>query len=424
MLTVNYNKIPPWGSGSARKIIDALGGADYVLAVGGCVRDWLTDYPVKDIDFATKHFPKKSFQILKNKGFDVKPIGIEHGTIAVLVNNINFQITSLRKDIATDGRHALVEFGGDWIEDANRRDFTLNALYADEQGTVYDPLGKGFKDLEDKKLCFIGDSKKRIKEDYLRIIRYFRFLSRFSENIDEGSIISCVEEARNICLLSGERIFSEISKILLNKNGLYAFKEMQSKDLLKYIFTKQGNYSLYIEDEILESFFKHVSIKYHSKKKFIILISFLLRQNGKHFLNEKIIYSISDKFHFSKNDTKLLFRNIEWIKNISHISVRDIQLLWLDYGKNEVEDLKLILKILNFEKFNTLREAFDNKPPIFPCSGKDAKRVGFTEGDELGAVLKTVRQWWLENDCTASHEECMVQFEKKFKAMKPKVVET
>ena len=110
---------------------------------------------------------------------------------------------------------------------------------------------------------------------------------------------------------------------------------MQSKDLLKYIFTKQGNYSLYIEDEILESLFKHVSIKYHSKKKFIILISFLLRQNGKHFLNEKVIYSISDKFHFSKNDTKLLFRNIEWIKNISHISVRDIQLLWLDYGKNE-----------------------------------------------------------------------------------------
>ena len=424
MLTVNYNRLPPWGSGNARKIIDALGGADYVLAVGGCVRDWLTDHPVKDIDFATKHFPKKSFQILKNKGFDVKPIGIEHGTIAVLVNNINFQITSLRKDILTDGRHALVKFGGDWVEDANRRDFTLNALYADEQGTVYDPLGKGFKDLEDKKLCFIGDPKKRIKEDYLRIIRYFRFLSRFSENIDESSISSCIKEARKICLLSGERISSEISKILVNKNGLYAFKEMQRQDLLKYIFTKRGNYSLYIEDKILESFFKHVSIKHHSKKKLIILISLLLKQNSKQFLSEKIIYSISDKFHFSKNDTKLLFRNIGWIKNINLISVKDIQLLWLDYGKNEVEDLKLILKILNFKKFNTFREAFDKKPPLFPCSGQDAKRIGFAEGDELGAVLKTVREWWLENDCTASHEECMAQLEKKFKAMKPKGAET
>ena len=419
MLTVNLNTTPPWGSGSARKIIDALGGADSVMAVGGCVRDWLSDYPVKDIDFATKHFPKKCFQILKDKGFNVKPISIEHGTIAVFINNSAFEITSLRKDIFTDGRHASVKFGGDWTEDANRRDFTLNALYADEQGTIYDPLGKGFRDLEDHKLCFIGDPRKRIEEDYLRILRYFRFLSRFSENIDDKSLELCVLKAKNITRLSGERVFSELSKILSNKNAEYVFKVLQKHDLLKYLFTQQKIYNLYFKEKFLKSFFKYISKKHILKNKFMVFISFLFNDEVEN-ISKEIIDSISERFHFSSSDKKILLRNLEWIKNKNKISSLDIKTIWLDYGREEIEDLKLILKILSFDKYEVLRCSLENKPPSFPCSGKDAKKAGFTEGNEIGVVLKIIRQWWLENDCTPSHEDCMAQLQKYFKAKKRK----
>ena len=158
--------------------------------IGGCVRDWITGFPVKDIDFATKHPPIKCSELLEKKGFKVKPVGIEHGTIKVILKGKIFEITTLRKDIITDGRHAVVKFGKDWYGDACRRDFTLNALYGDDQGTIYDPLNKGFKDLQEGKLCFIGNPQKRIKEDFLRIIRYFRFLSRISKNIHEDLRIS------------------------------------------------------------------------------------------------------------------------------------------------------------------------------------------------------------------------------------------
>ena len=188
MLSVNLNRTPPWSSGVPLEILKALGGADKTLIVGGAVRDWLCDEPIGDIDFATKLLPNESIQILLDSGFNVKPTGIDHGTITVYSDNNSYEITSLRKDILTDGRHAKVLFGGTWEEDANRRDFTVNALYSDEYGRILDFTGQGFKDLENKTLRFIGNPIQRIKEDYLRLLRYFRFLSRFLDNIDNESM--------------------------------------------------------------------------------------------------------------------------------------------------------------------------------------------------------------------------------------------
>ena len=166
MLSVNLNREPPWSSGVPLKILKALGGSDKTLIVGGAVRDWLCDDPVEDIDFATKLLPKDAMKILADCGFNVKPTGMEHGTITVYEDNKSYEITSLRKDILTDGRHAKVLFGGTWLDDASRRDFTINALYSDEYGSILDVTGEGFKDLENRKLRFIGEPVKRIKEDY------------------------------------------------------------------------------------------------------------------------------------------------------------------------------------------------------------------------------------------------------------------
>src|SRR5210317_2202057 len=220
MLSVNLNRNPPWSSGVPLKILQTLGGSDKTMIVGGAVRDWLSDEPVDDIDFATKLLPEEAMKILLDSGFNVKPTGIEHGTITVFKDNKSYEITSLRKDILTDGRHAKVVFGGTWEEDANRRDFTINALYSDEYGSILDFTGKGFKDLENKKLRYIGEPSKRIKEDYLRLIRYFRFLSRYLDNIDKASMDASILLAKNLNLLSAERLLLEFNKILLSKNAI------------------------------------------------------------------------------------------------------------------------------------------------------------------------------------------------------------
>ena len=163
MLSVNLNRETPWSTGTPYNILKVLGGSDKTMIVGGAVRDWLNEEPVKDIDFATKLLPKEAMQALLDSGFNVKSTGIEHGTITVYSDNKSYEITSLRKDILTDGRHAEVVFGGTWEDDANRRDFTVNALYADEYGTILDVTGEGFRDLENKKLKFIGSPEDMLK---------------------------------------------------------------------------------------------------------------------------------------------------------------------------------------------------------------------------------------------------------------------
>ena len=155
--------------------------------VGGYVRNYLRNIETKDIDIATKLIPDEVISLLSKAGIKTVPTGLSHGTISAFINDQTFEITTLRKDTNYDGRHADIEFTDDWVVDASRRDFTINALYADEFGNIMDPTGLGYKDLEEKKIRFIGHAEERIKEDYLRILRYYRFLTKFSSNIDKAS---------------------------------------------------------------------------------------------------------------------------------------------------------------------------------------------------------------------------------------------
>ena len=152
-----------------------------VRYVGGCVRKIINNEKVDDIDLATNIEPTKVKEALENKNLKFFETGIEHGTITALIENNKFEITSLRSDIKTDGRHAVIEFTTDWIKDAERRDFTINSIYADINGNLFDPFD-GKKDLENGLIKFIGEPEQRIKEDYLRILRYFRFFALYSKN--------------------------------------------------------------------------------------------------------------------------------------------------------------------------------------------------------------------------------------------------
>ena len=409
MLNVNLNISPPWSSGVAFDIMMALGGSDKTMIVGGAVRDWLSNVPVNDMDFASKLLPEESMKILIKAGYNVKPIGIEHGTITVYKNGKTYEITSLRKDVLTDGRHAKVIFGGSWEDDAYRRDFTVNALYSDEYGSVLDPTGQGFKDLESKTLRFIGQPHKRIKEDYLRIVRYFRFLSNYSNNIDKNSIDACIKYSKNLNIISGERILIELEKIFLEKNAINVIEVLISNNVMNSIYTGSLIDSFYLNKSFLKKlipvFYLNRDRKYYS---FILYTSFIIAlQKNKKIDGSKVITSIIKKFHLSNNNKILLKRNIAWISKKESITKTLITNLWLDHGELFISDLKDILSIIDNKKVKILLPSFNNSPPVFPVSGKDLKKLGFSEGKEMGTGLKLIRDWWINNDCLPDKLECL-----------------
>ena len=202
------------------ELMTALGGkAGMVRFVGGAVRDTLLGLPVKDIDCATRHPPEASSQLIKAAGFKVIPTGITHGTVTALLPSGHVEVTTLRRDIATDGRHAVVAFTDEWREDAARRDFTINALSADPlSGEVHDYFG-GLADLEAGLVRFIGNPLQRIAEDHLRILRLFRFHERFGRGApDKDALAACIARANDLMALSRERIADELIKLLGGHN--------------------------------------------------------------------------------------------------------------------------------------------------------------------------------------------------------------
>ena len=185
------------------------------LAVGGAVRDSLLGLPVSDVDLATPLIPQNVIERLQAVGIKAIPTGIDHGTITAVAGGQNYEITSFRRDVSTDGRRAIVAFSADWAEDAKRRDFTINALYADiVSGEIFDSVG-GLADLEKRHVRFIGNASERIAEDHLRILRYFRFLARFGESrADEAALSACAAARGSLKSLSRERIASELTRLL------------------------------------------------------------------------------------------------------------------------------------------------------------------------------------------------------------------
>ena len=191
-------------------------GGQKAFFVGGCVRNALMGVPVSDIDVATDALPETVTSIAKAAGLKVVPTGIEHGTVTVIAQGRPHEVTTFRKDIQTDGRRAIVAFSTDLAEDAARRDFTMNALYADASGTVHDPLG-GLPDLVARRVRFVGDAAERIREDYLRILRFFRFHAHFGDperGIDAEALAACAANSDGLDTLSRERIGAEIRKLL------------------------------------------------------------------------------------------------------------------------------------------------------------------------------------------------------------------
>lgn len=200
---------------------------------GGAVRNGLLGCPVTEVDFATTAKPADIVRLAEGAGIKTVPTGISHGTVTMIVNKEAFEVTSLRRDIATDGRHAVVAFGEDWTEDAKRRDFTINALFADASGKVHDPLGQGIADLRARRVRFIGAPEARIREDYLRILRFFRFSATYAQgDFDPEGVAASIREREGLFRLSRERVRSELFRILVAPRAKEAVCIMDESGIL------------------------------------------------------------------------------------------------------------------------------------------------------------------------------------------------
>jgi len=230
----------PWLTSPATRAViaalEAAGGPDCVRFVGGCVRNALMGQPVDDIDLASRLLPEDAMRALKAAGLKVVPTGLAHGTVTAVSERQPYEITTLRRDVSTDGRNATVAFTDDWAEDAARRDFRLNALYADAAGDIHDPTGHGVDDARDGRIVFVGDPETRIREDYLRILRFFRFFAWYGRgDPDAAGLKACADLAEGVNRLSAERVSKELLKLLAAPDPRPSLRAMAKAGVLERV---------------------------------------------------------------------------------------------------------------------------------------------------------------------------------------------
>ena len=368
--------------------------------VGGCIRKILNSEEVDDIDIATNLNPKEVIDVFKKNNINYFATGINHGTITANIEKKNFEITSLRKDICTDGRHAKVEFSEDWYEDAKRRDFTFNSIYADLDGNLYDPFN-GKKDLKNGVVKFIGDPKKRIKEDYLRILRYVRFFINYSKSKHLESVKKIIKKnIPGIAKISSDRLLLELRKILNSDHFLKIFSDKFCLEIIELVFPQLKNIKL------LNRLNDYSKANFKSQD-FIFLISLMIidgSDNCEYFLYK---YNIS-----KENKKRINFLNNIFSKKIekNFFTEKNLWKIFYFEGKYRVIDLinfAIFRSKKNENKLIKLKDFFINQPmPVFPISTKELmEKYKLKEGKALGHKLKRIKDQWIENNFKISTKD-------------------
>ena len=356
-----------------------------ILLVGGCVRDFLLQKNVNDFDFCTKFLPDEIIKILTKNKIKAIPTGIKFGTITAVVNGKNFEITTLRKDHETDGRYCNPEFVDDYSLDAARRDFTINALYLDSAGLVYDYFD-GISDLKNSEVKFIGDAKKRIEEDFLRILRFFRFSCRYAKGLDNEGLKACVDLKENLKNLSRERIRSEILKIIDdgNKTKVIAILQiLESEKIIDEIFAEK------LDIEALKHLFEmEVSASLNLK----LAVLFLKKDLDLKKFAQEICATNKEKKYFSFLVEKSPEPDLQSLKQLLAFSdknwVLDFYLFTLAKSPKKNTDSKNIIHFLqNFFL------------PEFLLNGEDAKHLGLKD-KAVGEAITKAKIFWAENNFT------------------------
>ena len=366
--------------------------ADTVTArfVGGCVRKYLTNDEIEDIDIATILNTEEIKDKFKETYFKVIDTGIKHGTVTLVYDKFKLEITTLRKDLKTDGRHAEVEYIDNWQLDSERRDFTINAIYLDKDGKLFDPQ-LGVKDLKNKNIKFIGDPQKRIEEDYLRIIRFIRFKIMYDFKIEQTTARAIKQNLNGIKKISKERILIELYKIFDLKNFCYLNDSIDLKEIFTLIFPEFEN--LYRLERL------NKICNYSQLNKTLLLATLLLDEKNSHeYFCHK--YNVSN---LTKDSLNLFAKNLKIIRENKAFFNKDLEKNIYLNNKNHLINLNILNFVLNnklkIKDFSLiLKNILKSKTHKLSIDGKYLMENGMLQGALIGKVLKKVEEEWLKND--------------------------
>jgi poly(A) polymerase len=379
-----------------KKIFDSINkysSKSEVRYVGGCIRRIIQKEIVDDIDLATNLNPQQVCEALRNDNINYYETGIEHGTITAVINNYRFEITSLREDVKTDGRHAKVQFSTDWKKDASRRDFTINSIYSDFEGNLFDPFN-GKEDLENGTIKFIGDIDQRIKEDYLRILRYLRFYLSYSKKQHDSKTSKLIKKnITGISRLSKERLLDELRKYVKSNILTKLSKDKLSVEIFENIFPQIKKIKLFSNPNT----FAKAKLK---EADFIFLLSVLIIDGSDN--TDYFIY----KFNISKKDQKRLKIIDNFYKDkitVKSFSEKNLSKVFYYHGKQSVIDILshrvFTLKKVDKKLINLIREFQFKILPTLPIGAKELmEKYNIQEGKNLGNKLNIIEEEWVNNN--------------------------
>ena len=387
----------PWLTAPATRAVmaalEAAGGPDCARFVGGCVRNALIGAPVADVDIATTLKPEETDRAIRAAGLKAVPTGIAHGTVTAVSERQPFEITTLRRDVSTDGRNATVAFTDDWAEDAARRDFRLNALYADGEGRVFDPTGEGVADAAAGRIVFVGDPETRIQEDYLRILRFFRFFAWYGRGEpDAAALAACRALASGMTRLSAERVSKELMTLLAAPDPRVAMAAMTDAGVLAQILPEAEMGPLF-----------EAAVEQGSDP--VIRLMTLLPGD------ERIVREASARLRLPNSTRDRLAGAAAAAPAIS-LSMSDPELRAAVYrfGARAVADAlcrrmaERPAQVDDGRRLLALAEGW--RRPSMPVGGRELARLGVEPGPETGRLLKAFENGWIADDFpTDGHAE-------------------
>lgn len=384
----------PWMV-SARRVMEALETARPASArfVGGCVRNALLGEPVSDIDIATQLAPDQVAAAMLAAGIAVHPTGIEHGTLTAVADHVPYEVTTLRRDVETDGRRAVVAFTEDWAEDAQRRDFRMNALYAELDGTLHDPTGGGLDDLDGRRIVFVGDPETRIREDYLRILRFFRFNAWYARGAaDAAGLAACAKLKAGLAGISVERIWMETKKLLGAPDPLPALEAMQASGVFAALFPESPGLALITGLVELE---RASGVAVDPMRRFLSLF----------WKDETAIAAAARRLKLSNDERDRLVHAARCDTPLTDLArPADFRRILYRHGVGVIRDNLLLdwaKKQGAVVSADTLLQVDSYVRPVMPLTGDEVLAAGVPPGPDVGRAMRKLEDAWIDSDFTA-----------------------
>jgi len=371
----------------------AAGGAE-ARFVGGSVRDALLGQRIGDIDIATSASPERVIELLEKARIKVVPTGLDHGTVTAIVPPRHFEITTLRRDVETYGRRARVAFDADWAADAARRDFTINAIFLDPDGTIHDPVG-GLPDLRARRIRFVGDPATRIAEDVLRLLRYYRFEARFGTGGgDTQARAACRAAAHLLPTLSGERVQQELIKLLETPDPLAGLQMMQDDGVLAVAVPEARH---------LDRLRRLMLVQGPADP--LLRLAALIEVDGEGAV------ALAERLRLS-NVWRDRLRGLSPPRPIDpQGNVQTQRRALYRLGVERYRDVAVLIAAEGGMSRTRITELLDLArgwtPPAFPLAGRDVIALGIPAGEQVGRLLSAVHDWWEEGDFTADRAHCL-----------------